>query len=169
MSASSTQVSECCQWRARDLSFCEINIAVVSNLMLVKRNLLSDNSYSNIATFVRGKYVIRKSSLYMKINTSKWKCVVLQDRGAQITDARSPCRLNFVRWRLIFLDPKCGTCFMPLFWRLKSWGGSYIFEKFVHPCCTMYIILHDCSKLVYSYSSLFWRCIIWNNESFVKL
>ena len=54
-------------------------------------------------------------------------------RGAQIPGAKSPWRLHFVRWCLIFVDPQYGTCFMSPFWRLEFWGVSDFFGKFVHP------------------------------------
>lgn len=40
------------------------------------------------------------------------KISTLLPRGAQSPGARSPGRLNFVWWHLIFLDPKYGTCLM---------------------------------------------------------
>jgi len=58
----------------------------------------------------------------------------LQSRGIQIPDARSPWRLNFVRWRLMLVGPQhYGTCFMSPFWRLKFWGCFPGLGKFVHP------------------------------------
>jgi hypothetical protein len=39
---------------------------------------------------------------------------------------------NFLRWRLIFVDPQCGTCFMSPFWRLESSGGVCIFKHLVY-------------------------------------
>ena len=40
-------------------------------------------------------------------------------RGVQHPDARSPWRLNFVRWRVMFADPQYEI------WRLEVWGVSY--------------------------------------------
>ena len=34
----------------------------------------------------------------------------LRTRNAKIPAAKSPGRLNFVRWRLIFVGPKYGNC-----------------------------------------------------------
>jgi hypothetical protein len=44
-------------------------------------------------------------------------------RGAQIPGAKSPWRLNFVRWSLIFAGSQYGTRFMSLFWRIEFWDG----------------------------------------------
>jgi hypothetical protein len=40
-------------------------------------------------------------------------------RGAQILGAWYQWPLNFVRWRLIFVYPQYGTCFMSPLWRLE--------------------------------------------------
>ena len=47
---------------------------------------------------------------------------------------RSPGRLQFVRWRLIFVGPHYGTCCMSLLRRPELWGGFCIVGKCVHPC-----------------------------------
>jgi hypothetical protein len=52
----------------------------------------------------------------------------------EFSDARSPRRLNFILWRLIFVGLWCGTCFMLPFWRLAFLPGSWTFGKSVHPC-----------------------------------
>jgi hypothetical protein len=61
-------------------------------------------------------------------------------RGTQIPGATSPWRINFVRWRIIFVDPRYRPGSMSSIWRLESWGGSYIFRKFVHPSSLEFII-----------------------------
>jgi len=58
-------------------------------------------------------------------------------RGAEIQRARWAGRLNLVRWHLPCVGPGCGTRFMPLTWRLKFWGGSYIYGKFVYLWCRL--------------------------------
>ena len=40
-------------------------------------------------------------------------------KRAQIQHARWPGQLNFVRWRLPFVGPECGTWFMSPTWRLE--------------------------------------------------
>jgi len=42
---------------------------------------------------------------------------------AQIPGDRSPWRLNFVWWFLVFVNAKYGTCFMSQFWCLEFLGG----------------------------------------------
>ena len=44
---------------------------------------------------------------------------VYSTRGAKIPPAVSPWRLNYVQWRLIYVGPGFGTCFMSAFWRLE--------------------------------------------------
>jgi hypothetical protein len=56
--------------------------------------------------------------------------LIISSRGAQIPGARSPWRLNFVRWRLIFVCPQCGTCCLSPFWRLEFSGGPTYVENF---------------------------------------
>jgi len=53
-------------------------------------------------------------------------------RGAQITSAMSPWRLNILECRLVFLNPQYGTCLLSSFRRLELWGGSEMYEKLVH-------------------------------------
>jgi len=55
-------------------------------------------------------------------------------KDAKIPSARSPWRLNLVRWHLIFVGTRYGTCFTSSFSRLELWDGFYIFCKSVHPC-----------------------------------
>jgi hypothetical protein len=45
----------------------------------------------------------------------------------------SPWWLNFVRWRLIFLDPQNGNCYISPFWRLNFEVAYTFLEKF----CTL--------------------------------
>jgi hypothetical protein len=52
--------------------------------------------------------------------------------GAQILGASLPWLLNFVQWRLIFVGPQYGTCFVSPLWRVEFWGASKIYTKFVH-------------------------------------
>jgi hypothetical protein len=33
--------------------------------------------------------------------------------AAQVTGTRSPWLLNFVRWRIVLVDPQYGPCFLP--------------------------------------------------------
>jgi len=47
-------------------------------------------------------------------------------RGAQIPWAKSPWKLNFVRWRLICVGAQY---FRSPFWSLEFWRGSSISEK----------------------------------------
>jgi hypothetical protein len=58
-------------------------------------------------------------------------------RGAQLQYARWAGRLNLVWWHLPRVGPGCGTWFMSLTWRLKFWGGSYIYGKFVYLWCRL--------------------------------
>jgi hypothetical protein len=51
-------------------------------------------------------------------------CPVGSIRSAQTPGARSPGRLNFVRWHLMFVGLQYGTSLMSLFWCLEYWGGS---------------------------------------------
>jgi hypothetical protein len=53
--------------------------------------------------------------------------------GAQIWAARSSGRLNFLRWRLIFVSSQYGYCFISPSWRPEFWDGSKIFRKFCKP------------------------------------
>lgn len=50
-------------------------------------------------------------------------------RGTKIPCASTPCRLNFVQWRLMFV-----VLVVSPSWRLAFWGSSSIFGKFVYPC-----------------------------------
>jgi hypothetical protein len=43
----------------------------------------------------------------------------LEFGGAQIPVVRSSGQVNFVRWRLIFVGPQHGICFMSPFWGLE--------------------------------------------------
>jgi hypothetical protein len=45
-------------------------------------------------------------------------------------------RLSSVKWRLKFMCPLNGTCFISPFWRLEFWGGFYVFGKSVDPVLT---------------------------------
>jgi hypothetical protein len=58
--------------------------------------------------------------------------VKVEIRGVQIPCNRSPERLNFVQWRLVFVGHKCGNYFV-LLRCLEFWGGSWIFRKYVYP------------------------------------
>jgi hypothetical protein len=42
-----------------------------------------------------------------------------------LTKLRAPKRLvnNFVRWRLVFVDPPYETCFMSFFWNQEFWNS----------------------------------------------
>ena len=44
-------------------------------------------------------------------------------------------RLKFIRWRIIFVSPQFGTCFMSSFWSPEFGGDSWIFRKSVQFCC----------------------------------
>jgi hypothetical protein len=55
-------------------------------------------------------------------------------RGAQISGARSPGRLNLVWWRLIFVAPLYGTCSTSRFRRLEARGDAWNCVKFVLRC-----------------------------------
>jgi len=46
------------------------------------------------------------------------------DRATQILEARSNGRLNFVRWRPVFVGPQYGTCFTSSIWRLEFSSGA---------------------------------------------
>ena len=54
-------------------------------------------------------------------------------KGAQIPGARSPERLNFVRWRRIFGGLQYGTRFLSPFWFLEFLGGPRFLEKLRTP------------------------------------
>lgn len=77
-------------------------------------------------------------------------------RGTQIPDARWRRRLNFVRWRLIFAGPQCGTDFLSPHLRLELWRGYWVFWKFVHSCFFNQLVI--------------WHYIIvvWNTDKEVK-
>lgn len=53
--------------------------------------------------------------------------------GTQIPRARSPWRLHFVRWLLVFVDPHIGAWFVSPVWHLEFLGGFLIFGKFCTP------------------------------------
>jgi hypothetical protein len=44
--------------------------------------------------------------------------------STQILGARSPGRLNFVQWHLMFVVLQYGTSLLSLLWCLEFWGGS---------------------------------------------
>jgi hypothetical protein len=44
-------------------------------------------------------------------------------RDTQIPNAGSPGQLHLFRWRLIFVGPHYGACFVSRFWPLEFWGG----------------------------------------------
>ena len=76
----------------------------------------------------------QKAGLDVSENTVEIDIFMVRvSRSAQITGARSPCGLNFVLLRLIFLDPLCRTCFMLPFWRLELLGGSWNLRKLLIP------------------------------------
>ena len=54
-------------------------------------------------------------------------------RDAQIPGARPLGRMDFVRWRLIFVGHQYGTCCVSSVWRQEFRGGFCTFEKFVDP------------------------------------
>jgi hypothetical protein len=60
------------------------------------------------------------------VTTQEQSWSASQCRSPRIPAARSPGRLNFVRWCLIFVGPQYGTCFMSLLWHLEFWRGCYI-------------------------------------------
>jgi len=62
-----------------------------------------------------------------------------QYRRAQIPGARSSWRLNFIRWRLIFVGPQYETCLILPFWPAEFRGRFQIFGRFVHLCCRLYL------------------------------
>ena len=51
-------------------------------------------------------------------------CPVGSISSTQIPGARSPGRLNFVQWHLMFVVLQYGTSLTSLFWCLEFWGGS---------------------------------------------
>jgi hypothetical protein len=57
-------------------------------------------------------------------------------RGVQIPDIRTPGLLDFIRWSIIFVGPRCGTVFVSLLWRLEFRGGWQIFGKYLYLCIT---------------------------------
>ena len=57
----------------------------------------------------------------------------IYSRGPQIPDARSPGRLNFISWLLIFLDTRYRTFFISPFCRLEFWGVLPIFWQIFAP------------------------------------
>jgi len=58
-------------------------------------------------------------------------------RGAQITGTMLPVTtILFFLYHLIFVGHPYGIFCVSLFWRQEFWGGSYIFGKSVHPCCS---------------------------------
>ena len=65
------------------------------------------------------------------VSCEKLSVNVIWFRGAQIQCSRSPGRLHFLRWRLIFVGPLCGTCFVSHFCRLQFGGGCYFCVKLV--------------------------------------
>ena len=64
-------VSVVCRRGERGSGICGIHIAVVYNLTAVRPDSRSHNSYSNIITFIRGKYIIQKSYLCIEVHLSK--------------------------------------------------------------------------------------------------
>ena len=54
-------------------------------------------------------------------------------------EARSPGRLNFLQWCLLFVDPHFESWFTSSFWRLEFWVGCQIFGTPVHLWFTLYI------------------------------
>lgn len=68
-------------------------------------------------------------------------------RSAQIPGARSPWLLRFVRWRLISVGVRYGSCFVSFSWHLEFWGHSSVFRKFVPSWrmpCTSFVTLLNC-------------------------
>jgi hypothetical protein len=50
-------------------------------------------------------------------------------RGVQIPGSSSPWQVNSVRWRLTYVGPQYGACFMSVFWSLEFWDGCHIFLR----------------------------------------
>jgi hypothetical protein len=48
---------------------------------------------------------------------------------------RSPWRTHFLCWRLIFVGPQCGNCFISHFWRPEFWRGFCSSGKICERLC----------------------------------
>lgn len=86
---------------------------------------------------------------YKSRGTSVWWCMVAinekanknwtlkiensKTRGAHISGSRSPHRLCFVQWCLIFVHPQYGTYLMSTFLYLQFWGGGCILGSLCTP------------------------------------
>ena len=70
------------------------------------------------------KHKIRRVSFFLAdfitvnclVKTESFKLI---SRSAQIPGSRAPWLLNRVRWRVIFVDPQYGICFVPYFERVE--------------------------------------------------
>jgi len=74
----------------------------------------------------------------------------------------------FVWWRLLFVDPQNGTCFMSAFWHLEFWGGFCIFRVSVHPLVWVTVlvlcteVLQLCTvKIFDNYTTSWIPLILW--------
>jgi hypothetical protein len=80
------------------------------------------------------------------------QCCIAWARGVQILGAISPWRLNFVRWRQVFVDPQYWTCFTSPFWHIEFRGSSKFFGKLVeklvncHKILSFFLIVLCCSN-----------------------
>lgn len=70
----------------------------------------------------------------VNLNAFIWSAnLAVNTEGTQIPRAKSPGRLNFVRWPVIFVGSQYGTCSMSSFWNLEFWGVAWIFGESVDP------------------------------------
>jgi len=110
-------------------------------LPLLVKNCAPFNHYTTNHTLRRITHTFYRSSWQGR--TSQY------DQDTHILGARSPRRLNFVPWCLIFVDPQYGTCFMSPSWRLKFWCGSQIFIKCVHSRSKMMAVCNNYDTVRY--------------------
>lgn len=79
---------------------------------------------------------------YIKLSTSS-------SAGAQIAYTKSPGRLNFLRWRLVFVSPQYGTCLYHRYGALNLEPVRWFFEPLFTPDYHHHLVLTKClSSLV---------------------
>jgi len=80
-------------------------------------------TFSEISTVYSNTHIKRvntlKQAVLMFRKVPRIFTIVLYSRGAQILGARSPERLNFLRWRLTFVSSQHGTNVLSPFWCLE--------------------------------------------------
>jgi hypothetical protein len=121
-----------------------VSIYLQTQTVLQPRRLLSEQRGSRKPE----KKIYIHTHMYVYIYTHTYVCIYIhthmyvyiyththihERRGAQIAGTRSLGRLNYVRWRVIFVGPQYEICFVSPFWRLELCSGSQSFVNCFHP------------------------------------